>query len=60
MLGGPLTGEPGQANQNECFPTKGLYYRHIIDVSCLGGWSQTIPQVKKPDVEVLGWCSLQF
>jgi hypothetical protein len=23
--------------------------------SCLGGWSQTTPQVKKPDVEVLGW-----
>jgi hypothetical protein len=20
-----------------------------------GGWSQTIPQVMKPDVEVLGW-----
>ena len=25
-------------------------------ISCLGGWSQTIPQVKKPDGEVLGWC----
>jgi hypothetical protein len=24
-------------------------------ISCPGGWSQTIPQVKKPDVEVLGW-----
>ena len=24
-------------------------------ISCLGDWSQTIPQVKKPDVEVLGW-----
>uniref|UniRef100_A0A8C8H126 Phosphatidylinositol 4-kinase beta n=1 Tax=Oncorhynchus tshawytscha TaxID=74940 RepID=A0A8C8H126_ONCTS len=24
-------------------------------ITCLGGWSQTIPQVKKPDVEVLGW-----
>ena len=24
-------------------------------INCLGGWSQTIPQVKKPDVEVLGW-----
>jgi hypothetical protein len=21
----------------------------------LGGWSQTIPQVEKPEVEVLGW-----
>ena len=24
-------------------------------ISCLGSWSQTIPQVKKPDVKVLGW-----
>ena len=24
--------------------------------SCADGWSQTIQQVKKPDVEVLGWC----
>ena len=24
--------------------------------NCPGGWSQTILQVKKPDVEVLGWC----
>jgi hypothetical protein len=24
--------------------------------SCPGGWSQTITQVKKPNVEVLGWC----
>ena len=23
----------------------------------MGGWSQTIPQVKKPHVEVLGWSS---
>ncbi len=23
---------------------------------CLGGWSQTILQVKKPDMEVWGWC----
>ena len=23
-------------------------------ISCPGGWSQTIPQVKKPDMEVLG------
>ena len=26
-------------------------------ISCLGVWSQMIPQVKKPDVEVLGWRS---
>ena len=51
----PPTGEPGPANQNEYFPTKGLYYRHKYSVFP-GGWSQTIPQVKKPDVEVLGWC----
>ena len=24
-------------------------------ITCLGGWSQTIPQVKKPDEGVLGW-----
>ena len=24
-------------------------------ISCSDGWSQTIQQVKKPDVEVLGW-----
>ena len=24
-------------------------------ISCPGDWSETIPQVKKPDVEVLGW-----
>ena len=24
-------------------------------ISCPGGWSPTIPQVKKPDIEVLGW-----
>jgi hypothetical protein len=26
----------------------------------MGGWSQTIPQVKKPDVEVLGWCGYKW
>ncbi len=25
-------------------------------LSCPGGWSQTVLRVKKPDVEVLGWC----
>jgi hypothetical protein len=24
-------------------------------ISCPGGWSQTIPQVKKPDVEGMAW-----
>jgi hypothetical protein len=37
---GPPTVEPGPSNQNKFFHTKGLYYRQ---------------QVKKPDVEVLGW-----
>jgi hypothetical protein len=27
----------------------------VSDRLCLGRWSQTIPQVKIPDVEVLGW-----
>jgi hypothetical protein len=27
----------------------------ISFISCLGDWFQTIPQVMKPDVEVLGW-----
>jgi hypothetical protein len=48
-------GEPGPPTHNEFFPTKGLYYRQILlsFVSCLGGWSQTIPPVKKLDV--LDW-----
>jgi hypothetical protein len=25
-------------------------------ITCLSGWSQMILQVKKPDMEVLGWC----
>jgi hypothetical protein len=29
-------------------------------ISCLGGWSPTIPQVKKPDGEVLGWCGYKW
>jgi hypothetical protein len=29
-------------------------------ISCPGDWSQMIPQVKKPDVKVLGWCGLWF
>ena len=45
--------EPGPANQNEFFPTNGFIPDSFI--SCPGGWSQTIPQVKKPDVEVLDW-----
>jgi hypothetical protein len=38
-------------------PCLGLYLRQILlsFISCQGGWSQTFLQVKKPDVEVLGW-----
>ncbi len=28
--------------------------------SCLGGWSQTILEVKMLDVEVLGWCGYMW
>jgi hypothetical protein len=54
---GPPTGEPGPVNQNEFFPTKGLFLRTEIllgFISCPCGWSHTIPQEKKLDVEVLG------
>ena len=40
------------------FPGKVLWQflpKFFSFISCLGGWSQTIPQVKKPDLEVLGW-----
>ncbi|KAK6316947.1 hypothetical protein J4Q44_G00123470 [Coregonus suidteri] len=30
-------------------------YHHQSFFSSPSGWSQTIPQVKKPDVEILGW-----
>jgi hypothetical protein len=56
---GPPTWEPGPANQNEFFPTKAFFLQTEIRlsfISCPGGWSHTIPQVKKLDVEVLGWC----
>jgi len=29
-------------------------------ISCLGGWSQTIFEVKRLDVEVLGWCGYMW
>ena len=54
---GQPTGEPGPGNQNEFLPQKCF----ITDQNTpqfhqlSGGWSQTIRQVKKPDVEVLGW-----
>ena len=53
----PPTGEPGPANQNEFSPQRALLQTEILlsFISCPAGWSQTIPQVKKPDVEVLGW-----
>jgi hypothetical protein len=54
---GPPTWEPGLTNQNGFFTTNGLSYRQKYScfISCPGGWSQTIPQVKKTDVEVLSW-----
>jgi hypothetical protein len=37
------------------FAIEGLYYREILSfISCPVGWSLTILQVKKPDVEALG------
>ena len=51
---GPHTGEPGPANQNEFTPQKGF----ITDRNTPqhpNNPSQTIQQVKKSDVEVLGW-----
>ena len=47
------SGEPGPSHQNRFFPTKGLGILLSL-VSCPGGWSQTIPQVKKPDVVTCG------
>ena len=38
-------------------PQNGFITETLLSfISCPGGWSQTIPQVKKPDVEALGWC----
>ena len=53
---GPPTEE---ISQTVCtFPHKrALLQTEILlsSISCLGGWSQTIPHMKKPDVEILGW-----
>jgi hypothetical protein len=45
-----------------CPHTREPYKRALLEteillsfISCLGDWSQTIPQVKKTDMEVLGW-----
>jgi hypothetical protein len=45
-------GEPGATNQNEFSSQKGLYYsqQYTLEPN-----TQTIPQLEKPDVEVLGW-----
>ena len=51
-----LGARPSQSEQ--VFPHKrALLQTEILlsFISCPGGWYQTIPQVKKPDVEVLGW-----
>ncbi|CDQ66141.1 unnamed protein product [Oncorhynchus mykiss] len=29
-------------------------------ISCPGGWPQTIPLVKKPEKDVLGWCGWRY
>jgi hypothetical protein len=52
-------GIPGPTNQNEFFHKKRALLQTEILLSffsCSGGWSQMIMQVKKPAVEVLGWC----
>ena len=38
-------------------PQRALLQTEILlsFIRCAGGWSQTIPQVKKPNVGVLGW-----
>jgi hypothetical protein len=49
-----------RTSQSEwAFPhTRSLVQTEILlsVIICLGGWFQTIPQVKKTVVEVLGWC----
>ena len=53
---GPPTGEPSPANQNEFFPTKGLYYRQKCSSIPLAVWVAGFRwSVKKVDVEVLSW-----
>ena len=51
---GPPIWKQRPANQNTFFsPTKGHFYSHKYSSAPVP--LQTIPQVKKPDVEVLGW-----
>ena len=53
---GPSNGEPGTANQSFSLQKALLQTEILLSfISCLGGWSQMIPQGKKSDVEVLGW-----
>ena len=48
--------EQGQPIRISFSPQKSVIADSFLSfISCPGGWSQTIPQVKKPDVEVLGW-----
>ena len=55
--------DPGEDNEHaDELPLDSLYKNYLVVqthsfTSCPGGWSQTIPQVKNPDVEVLGWRS---
>ena len=64
MTGQECTHWGARPSQSEyVFPHKrALLQTEVIlsFISCLGGWPQMIPKVKKPDVEVLGWrCSLK-
>jgi hypothetical protein len=49
----PPTGEPDLANQNEFFPTKGLYYRQKYSSVSSTVWVAGLR--KWMDVEVQGW-----
>ncbi len=41
---------------SDCLCRNSLVMQTDCCSSCLGGWSQTILEVKMLDVEVLGWC----
>ena len=47
----PSQSELGFAHKRAFLQTEIL----LSFISCPAGWAQTIPQVEKPDGEVLGW-----
>jgi hypothetical protein len=58
-LGAWYTHWGARPSQSECFVS--LQTEIFISfITCPGGWSQTIQQVKKPDLEVLGWCGYMW